>query len=29
MNSRVQNSFSISKMIIDNDYYEYLERSKW
>jgi phosphoglycerol transferase MdoB-like AlkP superfamily enzyme len=28
MNSRVQNSFSISKMIIDNDYYEYLERSK-
>ena len=28
MNSRVQNSFSISKMIIDNDYYNYIEESK-
>ena len=28
INNRVQNSFSISKMIIDNDYYKYLEESK-
>ena len=28
INSRVRNSFSISKMIVDNDYYDYLLESK-
>ena len=28
MNSRVRNAFSISKMIVDNDYYKYLLESK-
>jgi hypothetical protein len=29
MNNRVRNSFSISKMIIDNNYYEYVLGRKW
>ena len=29
MNNRVNNYFSISKMIIDNNYYNYILRKEW
>jgi hypothetical protein len=29
MNNRVNNAFSISKMLIDSNYYSYILRKEW